>query len=72
LIRAFTKFVAGQTKGKAGGYRVYVYIVEIKNILTPIAIYAKNESKNLSLNEMCTHLNNVKEELSELLKQSQS
>lgn len=60
--------LAYQGRGKSGGYRVYVYIVEIDKILTPIAIYAKSEKENLSLNEMSKHLEKVKSELSALLK----
>lgn len=59
--------LASKSKGKSGGYRMYVYIIEINKILTPIAIYAKNEMENLSLNEMCTHLKNVKNEFLDLL-----
>ena len=35
--------VSAENKGKSGGYRVYVYVVEINKILTPIAIYPKNK-----------------------------
>lgn len=59
--------VSGDNKGKSGGYRVYVYVVEINKILTPIAIYSKNEKENLSLNEMSEHLAMVKTELSAFL-----
>lgn len=59
--------LASKGKGKSGSYRVYLYVFEINKILTPIAIYAKNEKENLSLNEMILHLNNVKIELSDFL-----
>lgn len=59
--------VSSGNKGKSGGYRVYVYVVEINKILTPIAIYSKNEKENLSLNEMSKHLEMVKMELIDLL-----
>lgn len=59
--------ISSGNKGKSGGYRVYVYVIEINKILTPIAIYAKNEQENLSLNEMSRHLELVKMELSPLL-----
>lgn len=59
--------VSAENKGKSGGYRVYVYVVEINRILTPIAIYPKNEKENLSLNEMSKHLEMVKNELSGFL-----
>lgn len=59
--------VSGDNKGKSGGYRLYVYIVEINKILTPIAIYSKNEKENLSLNEVSKHLEMVKSELASFL-----
>ena len=60
--------IASNQKGKSGGYRLFVYVLEINKILTPIAIYAKNEKENLSLKEMCTHLEKVKNELLNFLK----
>ncbi len=59
--------VSAEHKGKSRGYRVYVYVVEINKILTPIAIYPKNEKENLSLNETAMHLEMVKNELSAFL-----
>lgn len=60
--------LACNDKGKSGGYRVYVYVVEIGKILTPIAIYLKSEKENLTLEEMGEHLENVKDELAVLLR----
>lgn len=60
--------LACNDKGKSGGYRVYVYVVEIDKILTPIAIYSKSEKENLTLDEMGKHLEKVKSELSYLLR----
>lgn len=59
--------LAGSEKGKSGGYRVYVYVIEINKILTPIAIYPKSEKENLTLEEMGEHLENVKDELTQFL-----
>ena len=59
--------ISAENKGKSGGYRVYVYVVEINKMLTPIAIYSKNEKENLTLNEVSEHLAMVKTELSALL-----
>ncbi len=59
--------LAYQNKGKSGGYRLYVYVVEMNKILTPIAIYPKSEKENLTLEEMSGHLEKVKAELSGLL-----
>src|SRR3990167_7146280 len=35
-------------KGKSGGYRLYVFVVEVDGILAPICIYAKNKKENLT------------------------
>ncbi|MBI5753771.1 type II toxin-antitoxin system RelE/ParE family toxin [Candidatus Peregrinibacteria bacterium] len=59
--------VSAENRGKSGGYRVYVYMVKINKILTPIAIYPKNEKENLALSELSKHLEMVKTELAALL-----
>lgn len=59
--------LACQGKGKSGGCRLYVYVVEIDKVLTPIAIYSKSEKENLTLEEMSGHLEEVKTELAKLL-----
>lgn len=62
--RGVYKFrLSSVNKGKSGGYRLYVYVVEVQKMLTPIAIYSKNEKENLSFDEISRHLNKVKEEL---------
>jgi len=57
----------GQAKGKSGGYRLYVFVMEIDGILTPICIYPKNEKENLNYDELIWHLEKTKEELRQLL-----
>lgn len=57
----------GQSKGKSGGYRLYVFVLEIYGILTPICIYPKNEKENVSYGELTFHLKMTKEELKKLL-----
>lgn len=57
----------GQGKGKSGGYRLYIFVMEIEGILTPICIYSKNEKENLTYDELSWHLEKTKEELKELL-----
>lgn len=56
-----------QGKGKSGGYRLYILVVEIEGILTPICIYPKNEKENLNYTELTWHLEKIKEELTLLL-----
>lgn len=57
----------GQNKGKSGGYRLYILIIETDGILVPIYIYAKNEKENLRYEELSLHLENTKSELIKLL-----
>ena len=57
----------GECKGKSGGYRLYVFVIEVGEILVPIAIYAKNERENITLNELNDYLEVTKNELQELL-----
>lgn len=56
--------VAGNSKGKSGGYRLYVLVIEFEGILAPVCIYSKNEQENLNLKELTYHLQKVNEELS--------
>jgi len=55
--------IAGQNKGKSGGYRMYVFIMEIENILTPICIYSKNEKENLGIQDLNKNLESTIDEL---------
>lgn len=57
----------GQGKGKSGGYRLYIFVIEMDGYLSPICIYPKNEKENLSNDEMSQHLEKVKDELSTFL-----
>lgn len=57
----------GQGKGKSGGYRLYIFIMEIEGILTPICIYSKNEKENLTYNELSWHLEKIEGELKKIL-----
>ena len=57
----------GHSRGKSGGYRVYIFVMEVEGVLAPICIYAKNEKENLTYKEMARHLKNVKVELARLL-----
>ena len=57
----------GHSKGKSGGYRLYIFLLEIEGILTPICIYSKNEKENLNYKELTFHLERTKEELKGLL-----
>ncbi|OGJ42497.1 hypothetical protein A3B60_01250 [Candidatus Peregrinibacteria bacterium RIFCSPLOWO2_01_FULL_39_12] len=57
----------GECRGKSGGYRLYVFVIEVEKILVPIAIYAKNERENITLNELNDHLEITKNEIQCLL-----
>ncbi|MFH1284748.1 MAG: type II toxin-antitoxin system RelE/ParE family toxin [Candidatus Peregrinibacteria bacterium] len=51
------------TKGKSGGYRLYIFLLEFEKILTPICIYSKNKKENLTSAELAKHLEETKIEL---------
>lgn len=59
--------LAGLSKGKSGGYRLYVFILESNSVLTPLCIYAKSQKENLSSVELTKHLNQVRSELEKWL-----
>ncbi len=59
--------IQSENGGKSGGYRLYVYVVEIEKILVPVAIYGKNSKENLSPKELNGHLQRIKDELSKEL-----
>lgn len=59
--------IQGFGKGKSGGYRLYIFLLEVEGILCPICIYSKNKKENLSLKELNDFLEKTKEELSKLL-----
>ena len=56
--------VRAQNKGKSGGYRVYLLLLEVKGFIVPLCIYAKNDRENLGPKELKEHLNAVLAELS--------
>lgn len=50
-------------KGKRGGFRVILLVIEIANILVPITIYAKNDRETISEKELEYHLGAIVLEL---------
>ena len=59
--------IAGQSKGKSGGYRIYLFVIEVNNVLTPICIYSKSEKESITAKEMTGHFYRVREELEDLI-----
>jgi len=59
--------LGSQNKGKSGGYRLYIFVMEVEEILTPVCIYTKSEKENLSYEELIHHLIKTKAELVNLL-----
>lgn len=53
----------GTNKGKSGGYRIYVFIIEINKILAPLCIFPKSEKEDITFKELIYHLESVKDEL---------
>ena len=50
-------------QGKSGGYRMYVLIVELDKIITPICIYSKSDKESITQEELALHLEMVRKEL---------
>jgi len=40
--------IRSKSKGKSGGYRAYVLLLEIEGLLAPVCIYSKNTQNSLS------------------------
>ena len=59
--------LAGQSKGKSGGYRLFVLILEVEGLLTPLCIYSKSDKDDLNKAELSYHLNKVDAEIKGLL-----
>lgn len=57
--------VKGENKGKSRGYRLYVLVIEINKIISPICIYAKSDLANIKMDELTRHLKLVNAELNE-------
>lgn len=58
--------VRAQNKGKSGGYRVYLLLLQVKGYIVPLCIYSKHDKENLSSKEFMSHLEAVWAELSSL------
>lgn len=57
----------GNQKGKSGGYRMYIYVFEVENVLTPICIYSKSNMNDISEEDLNRHASKVLEELRPLI-----
>ena len=55
--------IVGQGKGKSGGYRVYLLLLEINGVIAPVHIYSKNSTNTLTIKEITYSLQRTKEEL---------
>jgi len=42
---------------------MYVFLIEVENILSPICIYSKNKKESLTTKELTKHLVSAKAEL---------
>lgn len=51
------------TRGKSGSFRLVVLLVEVDNIIVPVAIYFKGEQTDISQREINDHLEAVLFEL---------
>lgn len=59
-IRLTTKSLQ---RGKSGGFRIYTYVFEVKNVIVPITIYFKSEKENLTIQELKEHAKIINQEL---------
>lgn len=59
--------LSAEGRGKSGGYRVYIFLMAIESILTPLCIYAKSDQESVSTKELAQHLEKVDRELRTLL-----
>jgi len=50
-------------KGKAGGFRLYIFLFKKKDLLVPLCIYAKSEMTAISENELQYHFDRIFEEM---------
>lgn len=50
-------------RGKSGSFRCYILLIKIRNIISPICIYAKNDQETLQMTELNYHLELIKNEL---------
>ena len=54
-------------KGKSGGFRSYLLLYKLKDLLVPLTIYAKNQKETVSEEELQNHVLETIGELLELL-----
>jgi len=50
-------------KGKSGGFRLIILLVEIDNLITPVALYFKGSQANISKKEITYHIDVITEEM---------
>lgn len=55
----YKKRISKGNKGKSGGYRLLILIVELDKFIIPVCIYSKNEKENISPLEISTHLDQI-------------
>lgn len=55
--------LARDNSGKSSGYRMYLLLLEVDNILSPVCIYRRNEKGVLTSKELQFHIDKVQFEL---------
>ncbi|MCC7196826.1 type II toxin-antitoxin system RelE/ParE family toxin [Candidatus Peregrinibacteria bacterium] len=55
--------IQSRNKGKSGGYRVYLLLLHLANVIVPLCIYSKNHRASLPLKELELHVDSVIVEL---------
>lgn len=51
-----------QNKGQSGGFRCYLYLYLKKDLIVPLCIYGKNQTENISENQLQYHFDKILDE----------
>jgi len=58
--------LASSNKGKSGGFRLIIFIVETDEMIYPLAIYFKGDQDNIAKQEIEYHLSCVLDDINKL------
>lgn len=53
----------GWNRGKSGGYRLYIYVISMRHVITPVCIHSKKQKDSIPMEELMAHVINVEREL---------
>ncbi len=58
--------VKGNNSGKSGGYRLYIFVIELRKLISPLCIYSKSDLTNIRMDSLTEHLKKVQSDLNEM------